>query len=81
MRLDHGAGFWRTRGSVLRSTFDEGEDMGQVIASASMSLHGHLAQDDNTIGRLIPLGAPTVCIQGDRVTPLLFPVTDGGSRG
>ena len=26
--------------------------MGQVIASASMSLDGYIAKDDNTIGRL-----------------------------
>jgi dihydrofolate reductase len=29
----------------------------------------------------VPLGDPTVCIQGDRVTHLLFPVTDRVSEG
>jgi len=54
--------------------------MGQVIASASMSLDGHLAKDDNTIGRLIPVGDPTVWVPGDRVTHLLFPVTERASQ-
>jgi dihydrofolate reductase len=30
----------------------EGDDVGKVIASASMSLDGYIAKDDNTIGRL-----------------------------
>jgi dihydrofolate reductase len=41
-------------------------NMGQVIASASMSLDGHIAKDDNTIGRLFewlqngPVAFPTI---------------------
>ena len=54
--------------------------MGQVIASASMSLDGYIAKDDNTIGRLISVGEPRVCVAGDRVTHLLFPVMDRASQ-
>jgi dihydrofolate reductase len=42
------------------------QDMGQVITSASMSLDGYIAKDDNTIGRLFywlqngPVEIPTV---------------------
>lgn len=43
--------------------------MGRVIASASMSLDA------------AALGDPVVCVQGDRVTHLEFPVTDLSSRG
>ena len=55
--------------------------MGHVIASASMSLDGHIAKDDNPIGHLNFLGDPTVCIQGDRVTRRLLPVTAPVSAG
>lgn len=63
--------------------------MGQAIANASMSIDGYIAKHDNTIGRLfdwlqngevevrtddVPLGDPIECVQGDRVTHLVFPV-------
>lgn len=77
--------------------------MGQVIANASMSLDGYIAEHDNTIGvpvvvvthkvptqsvdahpaarpcfgeltEDIPLGDPVECVQGKRVTHLVFPV-------
>jgi dihydrofolate reductase len=47
------------------------QDMGQVIASASMSLDGYIAKDDNSIGRLFdwlqngPVEMPTV---NDQIT-------------
>ena len=50
--------------------------MGQVIASASMSLDGYIAKDDNTIGRLFdwlqngPVEIPTV---NDNITLHLSP--------
>jgi hypothetical protein len=36
---------------------------------------GELSVDD------FPMGDPTVCIQGDRATHLVFPVTDPASGG
>ena len=50
--------------------------MGQVIASASMSLDGYIAKDDNTIGQLFdwlqngPVEIPTV---DDHITLHLSP--------
>lgn len=49
-----------------RSLSDEERDVGQVISSATMSLDGYIAKDDNTIGRLFdwmqngPVVFPTV---------------------
>lgn len=54
--------------------------MGQVISSASMSLDGFIAKDDNTIGRLFdwlqngPVEVPTV---DDRITLHLSPSSAG----
>jgi dihydrofolate reductase len=45
--------------------------MGQVIASASMSLDGYIAKDDNTIGRLfdwLQNGEVTIPTVDDRIT-------------
>lgn len=44
--------------------------MGQVIANASMSIDGYIAKHDTRS----PLGDPIECVQGDRVTHLVFPV-------
>ena len=58
--------------------------MGQVIASASMSLDGYIAKDDNTIGRLFdwlqngPVEMPTV---DDRITLHLSPASAAYWRG
>ncbi len=54
------------KGRYREATRTEEQDMGQVIASASMSLDGYIAKDDNTIGRLFdwlqngPVEIPTV---------------------
>jgi dihydrofolate reductase len=43
-------------------------DLVPVVMAGGRPFFGQLPQDD------IPLGDPTVCIQGDRVTHLVFPV-------
>jgi dihydrofolate reductase len=43
-------------------------DLVPVVMGAGRPFFGHLAVED------VPLGNPTTCIQGDRVTHLAFPV-------
>jgi dihydrofolate reductase len=52
-------------------------DLVPVVMGAGRPYFGELSLAE------VPLGDPTVCIQGDRVTHLLFPVTDrsSGRRG
>jgi dihydrofolate reductase len=50
-------------------------DLVPVVMGRGRPYFGELSVAD------APLGDPTVCIQGDRVTHLVFPVTDRASRG
>ncbi len=45
-------------------------DLVPVVMGRGRPFFGELSMDD------VPLGDPTVCIQGDRVTHLVFPVTE-----
>lgn len=50
-------------------------DLVPVVMGKGRPYFAELSLDD------VPLGDPTVCIQGDRVTHLLFPVTGQSSKG
>ena len=50
-------------------------DLVPVVMGKGRPYFGELALGD------VPLGDPTVCIQGDRVTHLLFPVTEQSNEG
>ena len=64
-----------TAGTIARQCLDLGlldavaVDLVPVVMGRGRPYFGELSSDD------APLGDPTVCIQGDRVTHLLFPVT------
>jgi hypothetical protein len=58
--------------------------MGQVIASASMSLDGYIARDDNTIGQLfdwLQNGEVEVPTVDDRITFHMSPASAAYWRG
>jgi len=50
-------------------------DLMPVVMGKGRPYFGELSLD------AAPLGHPTVCIQGDRVTHLVFPVTERSSEG
>ena len=68
-----------TAGTIARQCLELGlldevaVDLVPVVMGGGRPFFGDLAED-------IPLGDPTVCIQGDRVTHLLFPVDRDGHR-
>ena len=70
-----------TAGTIARQCLELGlldavaVDLVPVVMGKGRPYFGELSLDD------VPLGDPTVCIQGDRVTHLLFPVTDKPSEG
>ena len=70
-----------TAGSVARQCLDLGlldavaVDLVPVVMGQGRPYFGELSMED------APLGDPTVCIQGDRVTHMLFPMTDQASQG
>jgi dihydrofolate reductase len=70
-----------TAGTIARQCLELGLldavaiDLVPVVMGKGRPYFGELAVED------APLGDPTVCIQGDRVTHLLFPVTERASRG
>jgi dihydrofolate reductase len=63
-----------TAGTIARQCLELGlldevaVDLVPVVMGTGRPFFGELTQDD------VPLGDPTVCVQGDRVTHLLFPV-------
>jgi dihydrofolate reductase len=69
-----------TAGTIARQCLELGlldavaVDLVPVVMGRGRPFFGELSLDE------VPLGDPTVCIQGDRVTHLLFPVTDQSSR-
>ena len=72
-----------TAGTIARQCLELGlldavaVDLVPVVMGKGRPYFGELSLED------APLGDPTVCIQGDRVTHLVFPVTvqPGGGRG
>jgi dihydrofolate reductase len=72
-----------TAGTIARQCLELGlldavaVDLVPVVMGTGRPYFGGLSSAD------VPLGDPTVCIHGDRVTHLLFPVTEhaGGGRG
>jgi dihydrofolate reductase len=70
-----------TAGAIARQCLELGlldavaVDLVPVVMGKGRPYFGELSLDD------VPLGDPTVCIQGDRVTHLLFPVTEKPSEG
>jgi dihydrofolate reductase len=70
-----------TAGTIARQCLELGlldavaVDLVPVVMGKGRPYFGELSLDD------VPLGDPTVCIQGDRVTHLLFPVTEKSSEG
>jgi dihydrofolate reductase len=70
-----------TAGTIARQCLELGlldaaaVDLVPVVMGKGRPYFGELSLDD------VPLGDPTVCIQGDRVTHLLFPVTELSSEG
>jgi len=70
-----------TAGTIARQCLELGlldavaVDLVPVVMGKGRPYFGELSLDD------VPLGDPTVCIQGDRVTHLLFPVTEQTSEG
>jgi dihydrofolate reductase len=70
-----------TAGTIARQCLELGlldavaVDLVPVVMGKGRPYFGELSLDD------VPLGDPTVCIQGDRVTHLLFPVTEQPSAG
>jgi dihydrofolate reductase len=70
-----------TAGTIARQCLELGlldavaVDLVPVVMGKGRPYFGELSLDD------VPLGDPTVCIQGDRVTHLLFPVTEQSSEG
>lgn len=70
-----------TAGSIARQCLELGlldavaVDLVPVVMGKGRAYFGELSMED------APLGDPTVCIQGDRVTHMLFPVTDQASEG
>ena len=70
-----------TAGTIARQCLELGlldavaVDLVPVVMGKGRPYFGELSLDDG------PLGDPTVCIQGDRVTHLLFPVTRESSNG
>ena len=70
-----------TAGTIARQCLELGlldavaVDLVPVVMGKGRPYFGELSLDD------VPLGDPTVCIQGDRVTHLLFPVTEKSSQG
>ena len=69
-----------TAGTIARQCLELGVldavavDLVPVVMGKGRPYFGGLSMDD------VPLGDPTVCIQGDRVTHLLFPVTEQPSE-
>ena len=63
-----------TAGTIARQCLELGlldevaVDLVPVVMGRGRPFFGELAQDD------VPLGDPVVCVQGDRVTHLVFPV-------
>jgi dihydrofolate reductase len=70
-----------TAGTVARQCLELGlldavaVDLVPVVMGTGRPYFGELSLDD------VPLGDPTVCIQGDRVTHLLLPTTPPASAG
>jgi len=70
-----------TAGTIARQCLELGlldavaVDLVPVVMGKGRPYFGKLSLDD------APLGDPTVCIQGDRVTHLVFPVTEQSSAG
>jgi dihydrofolate reductase len=70
-----------TAGTIARQCLELGlldavaVDLVPVVMGEGRPYFGELASGD------IPLGDPTVCIQGDWVTHLLFPVTERAGKG
>ena len=70
-----------TAGTIARQCLELGlldavaVDLVPVVMGKGRPYFGELALED------VPLGDPTVCIQGDRVTHLLFPMTKQSSEG
>jgi dihydrofolate reductase len=70
-----------TAGTIARQCLELGlldavaVDLVPVVMGRGRPYFGELSLDD------APLGDPTVCIQGDRVTHLLFPVMERSSGG
>jgi dihydrofolate reductase len=70
-----------TAGTIARQCLELGlldavaVDLVPVVMGTGRPYFGELSLDD------VPLDDPTVCIQGDRVTHLLFPVTQQPSGG
>jgi dihydrofolate reductase len=70
-----------TAGTIARQCLELGlldavaVDLVPVVMGKGRPFFGELSLDD------VPLGDPAVCIQGDRVTHLLFPVTEQPSDG
>jgi len=69
-----------TAGTIARQCLELGlldavaVDLVPVVMGRGRPYFGELSMED------APLGDPTACIQGDRVTHLLFPVTDRSSQ-
>ncbi|WP_138731471.1 dihydrofolate reductase family protein [Modestobacter excelsi] len=63
-----------TAGTIARQCLERGlldevaVDLVPVVMGRGRPFFGELTQED------VPLGDPTVCVQGDRVTHLVFPV-------
>jgi dihydrofolate reductase len=70
-----------TAGTIARQCLELGlldavaVDLVPVVMGKGRPYFGELSMDD------VPLGDPTLCIQGDRVTHLLFPVTEQPGEG
>ena len=70
-----------TAGTIARQCLQLGlldavaVDLVPVVMGQGRPYFGELSLND------APLGDPTVCIQGNRVTHLLFPVTKQSSEG
>lgn len=70
-----------TAGTIARQCLELGlldavaVDLVPVVMGKGRPYFGELALED------VPLGDPTVCIHGDRVTHLLFPMTKQSSEG
>lgn len=66
-----------TAGTIARQCLELGLldavaiDLVPVVMGKGRPYFGELSLDD------VPLGDPTMCLQGDRVTHLLFPVVKG----
>ena len=74
-------GTGHTAGTIARQCLELGlldavaVDLVPVVMGKGRPYFGELSMDD------VPLGDPTVCIQGDRVTHLLSPVAEMPSGG